>query len=264
MTFPQIDPVALSLGPLEIRWYALAYLAGFLLGWIFARRLSDQEPNRRPNKDDLDDLLTWIVLGVILGGRFGYVMFYNLDYYMERPADILKLWEGGMAFHGGLIGAGIAMWFYALRQKIPFFQVTDIVAVVAPIGLFFGRMANFINAELYGRVTTLPWGMAFPTAPDNYPRHPSQIYEALLEGLILFIVLVIAYNRPEIRQRPGLVTGSFLMGYAFFRFLVEYVRAPDPQLGFVLGHLTMGQILCLPMFALGAALIYWVRRRHGS
>lgn len=169
-----------------------------------------------------------------------------------------------MAFHGGLIGAGIAMWFYALRQKIPFFQVTDIVAVVAPIGLFFGRMANFINAELYGRVTTLPWGMAFPTAPDNYPRHPSQIYEALLEGLILFIVLVIAYNRPEIRQRPGLVTGSFLMGYAFFRFLVEYVRAPDPQLGFVLGHLTMGQILCLPMFALGAALIYWVRRRHGS
>lgn len=258
--FPHIDPIALEIGPLVIRWYALAYLAGFMGGWWYAGRLSKLSPKRRPHEGDLDEVVTWMVLGVILGGRLGYVLFYNASYYFDNPLEILKIWQGGMAFHGGLIGASASMILFSIRKKIPIFQLSDIVSVCAPIGLFFGRIANFINAELYGRVTTMPWGVSFPSAPDRLPRHPSQLYEAFLEGLVLFIILNVLYRRAEIRNRPGIISGCFLAGYGVFRFIVEFFRAPDAHLGLLSLGMSMGQILSLPMILIGAAIIIYVQR----
>lgn len=261
LMFPEIDPVAIQLGPLAIRWYALAYLAGFLGGWFYASKITKLEDKLRPNKDDIDDFLTWMVLGVILGGRLGYILFYNLPYYAEFPMEVFKLWEGGMAFHGGLIGAILSLVLFSLYKKIPLMQMTDVIAVVTPIGLFFGRIANFVNAELFGRITGQPWGMVFPTAPDDYPRHPSQLYEAALEGVALFIILNILYYNKNIRSQHGFVSAAFLMGYATFRFIVEFFREPDQHLGLLGSGMSMGQILCIPMFLFGVIVLAYARRQ---
>lgn len=258
--FPDIDPVALTLGPLQIRWYALAYLAGFLGGWRYALHLAGQYSAQikgwRPNRDDIDDFLSYAVIGVIVGGRLGYVLFYNAEYYWANPLEALKIWEGGMAFHGGALGVILAMIVYSLVRKVPLLRLSDIVCMVVPIGLFFGRMANFINSELYGRVTNVSWGMVFPHGGGE-PRHPSQLYEAFFEGLVLFVILLILNKIKSVRERYGVISGAFLCGYALFRFGIEYYREPDFHLGFIIQDLSMGQILCVPMFILGAGVILY-------
>jgi phosphatidylglycerol---prolipoprotein diacylglyceryl transferase len=257
LTFPNIDPVALSLGPFQIRWYALAYLAGFLLGWYYARRLimKDEGKGLRPTLLDIDDYLPFAVLGVILGGRIGYILFYQAGHYLSHPLEILQVWNGGMSFHGGVLGVIISIIAYAKIKQIPVLRLGDLFAVCCTFGLFFGRMANFINGELFGRVTNVPWAMVFPDGGAE-PRHPSQIYEALLEGVVLFLVLRFLINKESIRSKPGIVAGAFLIGYGLIRIFIEFFREPDWHLGFVVSSFSMGQILCLPMIAVGAGLIY--------
>lgn len=253
--FPNIDPVALSLGPLQIRWYALAYLAGFLLGWRYCLRLvSGQEV--RPHRDDIDDFLTWAIVGVILGGRFGYVLFYNFDYYAANPLDALKVWQGGMAFHGGVLGVMVAMVAYARRSAFSFLRLADVVCAAAPIGIFFGRISNFINGELFGRVTDSPLGMVFPRGGD-LPRHPSQLYEAALEGLVLFVILYFLIRNEAVRNKGGVVAGAFLLGYGVFRAFVELFREPDAHIGLYFDVLSQGQLLCVPMVLIGGGVIVW-------
>lgn len=249
--FPDIDPIAFEVGSLVVRWYSLAYLAGFLLGWRYALKLCGYQGSKRPNKTDIDDFLPWAVLGVILGGRIGYVLFYQPALYAANPLDALKVWEGGMAFHGGAMGVIIALLVYAWKRKIELLRLSDIVCAVVPIGLFFGRIANFINGELFGRATEQPWGVVFPHG-GLLPRHPSQIYEAILEGAVLFFILnVLARKKLE----PGMVTGAFLAGYAAFRMFVEQFREPDAHIGFIVGQISMGQVLSIPMFALGVGVM---------
>ena len=252
--FSDIDPVAFSVGPLTVRWYALAYVAGFILGWRYAMRLADRDPDKRPTAQDIDDMLPWLVLSVIIGGRLGYVLFYHFDYFMAEPLAIFAVWEGGMAFHGGLAGVIICFVLFAMRRGISILRLGDVIACAAPIGLFFGRIANFINGELFGRpAPDLSWAVIFPRGGE-IARHPSQLYEAGLEGLLLFVVLYLLARKPAVRNAPGLLGGTFLSLYAIARFIVEFYRAPDPQLGFVLGPLTMGQILSLPMLFAGCGL----------
>ncbi len=248
----QIDPVAFSIGPLIVRWYALAYLAGFLLGWKYCIKLVSGKEGDRPNAQDIDDFLTWVVIGVIVGGRLGYVLFYNLPFYLSDPLEIVKVWNGGMSFHGGVIGVIFATLGFSKLHNIPLFKLSDIVCAAAPVGLFFGRIANFVNAELYGKVTTMPWGIAFPE--DPLPRHPSQLYEAALEGVVLFIILNILTRDKS--TKSGTVSGMFLVGYGLFRALIEFVREPDAQIGLIGGFISMGQLLCLPMILGGALLVY--------
>jgi len=256
--FPVIDPVAVQLGPFAIRWYALAYVVGIIIGWRYARALAGQK--RSPLTPTMvDDFVTWAVLGIVLGGRIGYVVFYNAGYYLAHPVEALYLWHGGMSFHGGLIGVITAMALFVRKRGIRFFHLTDVVAAVTPIGLFFGRLANFINGELFGRETDVPWAMVFPNGGPN-PRHPSQLYEAILEGLVLFTVLAIIAWRYKGLARPGLVSGAFFIGYALCRIAVEFVREPDQQVGFLLGGATMGQLLSLPMIAFGIFFIWRSRR----
>lgn len=255
--FPNIDPVAVAIGPLQIRWYALAYLAGFLLGWRYCMKLAgapDKKRTRRPDAQDIDDFLPWVVLGVILGGRLGYVLFYNFEYYLAHPAHIPFIWEGGMSFHGGALGVIAVTLIYARKHKIDLLRLSDILAASVPIGLFFGRIANFINGELYGRVTDSPLGMVFPHGGPE-PRHPSQLYEAFLEGMVLFIVLALMAQSEKIRNKPGVIAGTFLIGYGIFRAFIENFREPDAQLGFLAMGLTMGQVLCIPMVLGGGYLI---------
>jgi len=265
LTFPDIDPIALSIGPFDIRWYALAYLAGFLIGWKYAAYLCARffqpdateikdQTRRLPFKQDIDDFLTWIIIGVILGGRFGYVLFYQLDYYLDDPLLILKIWQGGMSFHGGLVGAGIVTVLFARKRLIRLLPLADVLACAAPIGLFFGRLANFINGELYGRVTGSPIGMVFPAGGD-LPRHPSQLYESLLEGAVLFVVLFICARKGFLQSCPGFMVGMFLLLYGVFRAGIEFFREPDVQIGYIWGYFTMGQFLCVPMMVLGALMI---------
>lgn len=261
LAFPSIDPIAIQIGPLAIRWYALAYLAGFILGWRYCMRLARADA-RRPDPKDLDDFLTWAVIGVILGGRLGYVLFYNLPYYAENPLQALAVWRGGMSFHGGLIGVVTAIALFARRRGFPVLALGDLVAAAAPIGLFFGRIANFVNGELYGRATDVAWGVVFPDGGPQ-PRHPSQLYEAVLEGLVLFVVLHLLVRRPETRNHPGVVTGTFFAGYGLSRIVVEFFREPDRQLGYLLGgYATMGQILSVPMVLLGLGLILYASRNR--
>lgn len=263
IAFPNIDPVALSLGPVSIHWYALAYLAGFLGGWALARYFIaldvKNDANYRPHKDDIDDFMTWAILAILLGGRIGYVLFYNLPLYIHEPLEALKLWRGGMAWHGALIGVIITTIIYSYKKQIPLFRLTDLFAVCAPIGFFFGRIANFINGELFGRVTDVSWAVAFPRGGFE-PRHPSQLYQALSEGLLLFIILLIAMHVKAIRKRAGIVSGLFLLCYGSFRFIIEFFREPDAQLGFLALNLSMGQWLCVPMI-LGAFLVFYLSQR---
>ncbi len=261
MLFPDIDPIAVQIGPLAIRWYALAYITGLLSGWMLMRRFAS--PYVGFTKEAVDDFLTWATLGVVLGGRLGYVLFYKPFYYLENPLSIVKVWEGGMSFHGGCLGVIVAAILFARRRGLSHWILGDLVTAVVPLGLFFGRLANFINGELFGRVTTLqdtPWAIIFPRG-GPLPRHPSQIYEALLEGLVLFIVVLIVRRLPTVRSHPGMVTGTFLAGYGVARFTCEFYREPDPFLGFLWGGATMGQMLSMPMIAIGVALIVWAARR---
>ncbi|WGF90665.1 prolipoprotein diacylglyceryl transferase [Marinivivus vitaminiproducens] len=257
--FPNIDPVLIQLGPLAIRWYALAYIVGLVVGWRYLRTIV-QRPGWQATPEDIDDLLLWATLGIVLGGRIGYVLFYQFEYYVSRPLEALAVWHGGMSFHGGLIGVITAMILFARSRKLPILDILDGVAIVGPIGLGLGRLANFINGELWGRPTDLPFAMVFPRAGPE-PRHPSQLYEAFLEGLVLFLIVDWLGRRARTPESRGLIGGTFMAGYAFFRFMVEFAREPDAQLGYLAGGLTMGQILCLPMFAVGIVAILYSRRR---
>jgi phosphatidylglycerol:prolipoprotein diacylglycerol transferase len=260
--FPAIDPVAISLGPLAIRWYALAYLAGFILGWRYCLRLSAHNPGP-PQPIDYDDFLTWAVIGVVLGGRIGYVLFYQFDYYLSDPSQILMVWHGGMSFHGGFLGVIIAVLLFSYHRGFSPLAFGDLLACAAPIGLFFGRIANFINGELFGRVSDVPWAMVFPRG-GPLPRHPSQLYEATLEGLVLFILLGLAARVPAIRNRPGTLIGLFFIGYGLARSSLEFFREPDVQLGFLFQGATMGQLLSIPMIMIGAAFILYARTRPAT
>lgn len=256
IAFPSFDPVAVSIGPLAVRWYALAYIAGLLGGWWYLRRLfvvHVLSPKGRFHRDSLDDLVSWLAVGVIVGGRVGYVFFYNPHFYLHNPLEAFMIWKGGMSFHGGLAGSVAAIFLFARQRHVSFFDVGDAVALVAPIGLFFGRVANFINGELWGRTTDVAWAVLFPTG-GPVPRHPSQLYEALLEGLILFLILQWVVSRGGLR-RSGLIMGCFGIGYAMARIFCELFREPDAQLGFLVGGLTMGMLLSLPMFFLGLFLV---------
>jgi phosphatidylglycerol:prolipoprotein diacylglycerol transferase len=248
---PDFDPVAVSIGPLSIHWYGLMYLAGFAVGTLLGRYRASR-PGSGWKPDEITDLLFYIAMGTILGGRLGYVLFYNLPFYLQNPLDVLAIWDGGMSFHGGLIGVMSAMWGYGLKTHRGFFQVADFIAPLIPPALFFGRIGNFINQELWGRMTDLPWGVLFHTNPDG-PRHPSQLYEASLEGVVLFVILWWYSSKP---RANGRVSGLFLIGYGVFRFSIEFVRQPDAHLGPVLlDWLSMGQVLSLPMIAGGVFLM---------
>ena len=251
-SFPQIDPVAFAIGPLAIRWYALSYMAGLIGGWQILRYLA-KAPTSPVSQEQLDNLLNYILFGVIIGGRLGYVLFYKPLDYLADPFSILKVWEGGMSFHGGVIGVVLAVLLFARVQKIPLWALSDRVALVAPLGLFFGRLANFINGELYGRVTNHPIGMVFPTG-GPLPRHPSQLYEAGLEGLVLGLIMILLWRMKIAQARPGILVATFLMGYGLSRFIIEFAREPDSHLGlydFGLWQASQGQLLSLPMVAIG-------------
>lgn len=254
LPFPDIDPVLLEIGPLAIRWYSLAYIGGLILGWAYMARLI-REPNPPCRRVDVDDFVLWAMLGIVAGGRLGYVLFYNFDYFAANPGAALRLWDGGMSFHGGLAGMILVILWFCRRRGIPLLQFSDRIACVAPIGLFLGRIANFINGELFGRPTDLPWGIVFP-AGGLLPRHPSQLYEAALEGLLLFVLLSLLFHFTAVRRRPGLLTGIFLIGYGLSRILVENLREPDAHLGFIFGSLTMGQILSIPAVLFGGFLLW--------
>ncbi len=257
LPFPAIDPVLVQWGPLAIRWYALAYIAGLILGWWTIRRIVANDfywrGAKRPSSESIDDLLVYCAFGVIIGGRLGDVLFYDPEYYLAHPLDVFKVWEGGMAFHGGLIGCFLGMALFAWRYRAPLMTVMDLVALVAPIGLFFGRIANFIRPELWGRPTDVPWAVIFP-GTDGLPRHPSQIYEALLEGVLAFVVLYALARRGALRW-PGLIAGAFGILYGCARIFSEFFREPDPRLEDLGRGLTMGMVLSAPMIVVGLGLI---------
>jgi len=257
--YPIIDPIAVALGPFAIRWYALAYIAGLVIGWRYCLALSKQPP-QIARTEDIDDFLVWATLGVVLGGRTGYVLFYRPDYYFENPDEIYRLWHGGMSFHGGALGVLVALVLFCHRRKIALLGLADIIACAVPIGLFFGRIANFINGELWGRVSEVPWAMVFPTG-GPLPRHPSQLYEASLEGVVLFLILFALRRSPFVRARYGTLTGVFLIGYAIARMISELFRQPDANLGFIYYGTTMGQLLSLPLLAFGLGLVWYARTR---
>lgn len=264
LPFPVIDPVLIAVGPLAIRWYALAYIGGFLLGWWLAKRLVATDrlwpAGRAPFAPAvIDDAIVWAALAGILGGRLAFVFVYNLDYYLANPAAILAVWEGGMAFHGGIVGAVVGLLIFARRNSLPLLPLIDLAAIVAPIGIALGRLANFIKPELWGRVTDVPWGIIFPGAGPE-PRHPSQIYQALTEGLLLFAVLLLIARSGGLK-RPGLLAGCFGIGYGLARSFGELFRQPDPQLGFLFAGATMGQLLSVPLIGIGLWLVLRSRRQ---
>ncbi len=256
LTFPAIDPIMIEIGPLAIRWYALAYVVGLFGGVWYAKHLV-KKPPALMSPDQVDDFLLWVLLGIVLGGRLGYVLFYKPAYYAANPIEIVMTWEGGMAFHGGLLGVIAVILLFAKRKNIDKWYLADNVGCAVPIGLFLGRVANFINGELYGRTAPdVPWAMAFPDG-GPIPRHPSQLYEAFLEGLVLFVVMYLLWRNERLRARPGVLTGCFCVGYGLARSIVEVFREPDRHLGFIASGITMGQILSLPMILFGV----WVIRR---
>jgi phosphatidylglycerol---prolipoprotein diacylglyceryl transferase len=274
---PAIDPIAISLGPFAVRWYGLAYFAGILIGWWYARRLVGDNRlwgYRNPplTRANIDDFLVWLVIGIVLGGRIGYALFYQPGHFLDDPLAFLRLWEGGMSFHGGLAGVILTMTIFSLVKRTPMLSLFDVAAASVTFGLFFGRVANFVNAELWGRVTDVPWGVVFcndaimathdgECPAGNLPRHPSQLYEAALEGLALFIILRILTHWFGSLRYPGLTGGAFIAGYGAARILVEFVREPDAQLGFLAGALTMGMFLSIPMVIVGLIAIAVALRR---
>jgi len=263
LPFPNFDPVAVSLGPFAVKWYALAYIVGIVLGWVYARHILRNEKywgGPAPiSIVQFDDYVLWVTLGIILGGRLGYVLFYNFTWFIAHPLEIFQLWQGGMSFHGGFLGCVAAVLLFGWRNRVPVLSLGDITCAVGPIGLLLGRLANFINGELWGRPTDVPWAFVFPTG-GPLPRHPSQLYEGALEGILLFVLLTLMIRRGAL-QRPGLIIGTFAIVYGLARIFSEFFREPDPQLGFLWGGLTMGMLLSLPMIAAGIAFVLWAMRR---
>jgi phosphatidylglycerol---prolipoprotein diacylglyceryl transferase len=266
IAFPIFDPVAFAIGPFVVRWYALAYIGGIVLGWLYARALLKNEKlwgGPAPiTLTQMDDFVLWVTIGIIVGGRTGYVLFYNPVFFVQHPAEILELWKGGMSFHGGFLGCVVAVMVFSIRNGLPILSLGDIVTAVAPIGLFLGRLANFINSELWGRTadSSVPWAMVFPNG-GPVPRHPSQLYEAALEGVVLFTILAVMIRMGALKRR-GLILGSFIAIYAIARIIGEFFREPDPQLGFLWGGLTMGMLLSVPMIIAGIVIIVVAWRRE--
>ena len=263
LPFPAFDPVLISLGPFAIRWYALAYIFGILLGWLYARVIIKNDKfwgGPAPMTVlDYDDFVLWVTLGIIVGGRAGYVLFYNLDHFIAHPAEIIQVWKGGMSFHGGFLGCVLAVILFAAKRGIPMLSLGDVTCAAGPIGLFLGRLANFVNAELWGRATDAPWAMVFPGG-GPLARHPSQLYEAALEGLALLAILALLIHGGALK-RPGFIIGAFAIGYAIMRSFCELFREPDAQLGFLWGELTMGMVLSLPLLVAGIGFIALALRR---
>lgn len=261
LIFPGFDPVALHIGPLVVRWYALAYIVAFILAMPLARRLVGLGP-KVATREAVDDFLFYAVLGVLLGGRLGYVLFYRPLFFLSHPLEIFETWKGGMSFHGGALGVIMALALFTWRRKLNFLSFSDRIVVVVPIGLALGRCANFINGELWGRPVgmNLPWAMIFPNVGPE-PRHPSELYEALTEGVLLLLVMLVAVSKPCVRSRPGFLSGLFLFGYACARAFCEFFRQPDANIGFLSGGTTMGQLLCVPMACAGIALMAYAMRR---
>ena len=251
MFINNFDPVAFQIFSFEIRWYSLAYIIGILLGWVLSKKIFIK--NLEINKK-FDDYISYLIIGIIVGGRLGYIVFYNFNYYLNNILDIFKIWEGGMSFHGGLIGVICASIVFAKKNKQDYFLYTDVVALAAPIGIFFGRLANFVNSELYGSPTEVPWAVTFVQV-DNLSRHPSQLYEAVLEGIILFLILLY-FRKKNYLEKPGLISALFLILYSIFRFIVEFFRVPDEQLGYIILSLSMGQIISLIFIIFGIILFY--------
>jgi phosphatidylglycerol:prolipoprotein diacylglycerol transferase len=251
MFINNFDPVAFQIMSFEIRWYSLAYILGIIIGWILCKKIFIK--NFSINQK-FDDYITYIIVGIIIGGRLGYVLFYNFGYYINNIVDIFKIWQGGMSFHGGLLGIIVASIFFAKKNNQDLFIYTDLVSLVAPIGIFFGRLANFINSELYGKVTEVPWAVTFVQV-DNLSRHPSQIYEAIFEGMILFLLLLHFRNK-NFLTKPGLISGLFLIFYSVFRFCIEFFRVPDQQIGYLIFNLSMGQIISLVFIMIGIIVFY--------
>jgi len=257
MNFPAIDPVFLRIGPLEMRWYGLMYIFAFTSAYFIIRSAVSKR-SIALTKDDIADLVFAVALGIIIGGRLGYILFYNLGYYINNPLKLLAVWEGGMSFHGGLAGAVVSGTIYCIRRKLSFFEIADIAFITAPIGLMFGRIGNFINGELYGRVTNMPWGIIFPSGGE-LPRHPSQLYEAFLEGPVTFILLWLLWSK----KRPtGTVFWGFIALYGLFRTIVEFFREPDQQIGYIGGFFSMGQLLSLPMFLAGCSMVIYLNSKR--
>ena len=251
MFINNFDPVAFQIMSFEIRWYSLAYILGIIIGWILCKKIfiKDLDINQR-----FDDFISYLIIGIIIGGRLGYVLFYNFNYYINNIVDIFKIWQGGMSFHGGLLGIIVASILFAKKNNQDTFIYTDLVSLVAPVGIFFGRFANFINSELYGKVTEVPWAVTFVQV-DNLSRHPSQLYEAIFEGIILFILLLYFRNK-NFLAKPGLISGLFLIFYSVFRFCVEFFRVPDEQIGYLIFNLSMGKIISLVFIMIGTIIFY--------
>ena len=264
LPFPMIDPVLISVGPLSIRWYALAYVGGIVAGWWLARRVAAAKAYwggvSPMQPEDIDDVIVWAALGIVLGGRIGYVLFYNPAYFAANPSEILVLWRGGMSFHGGFLGTILALLLFARSRGIPMLSMLDVAAIVTPIGLFLGRIANFINSELWGRVTDVPWAFVFPNG-GPLPRHASQLYEGALEGIVLFAILVVMWRRGALKY-PGMIGGMFVGGYGIARIVSEFFREPDAHIGYLTGGLTMGMLLSIPMLIVGFGAI-WIAKRRG-
>jgi phosphatidylglycerol:prolipoprotein diacylglycerol transferase len=251
MFINNFDPVAFQIMSFEIRWYSLAYIFGIIFGWILCKKIFIKNSNIN---EKFDDYIAYLIIGIILGGRIGYIIFYNFSYYLDNIFDIFKIWQGGMSFHGGLLGVIVSSYIFSKKNnQNPFFYL-DQVSLVAPVGIFFGRLANFINSELYGTVSNAPWSVIFIKV-DNLSRHPSQLYEAILEGVILFVILIYFVNKDYLKK-PGLISGLFLIFYSLFRFFVEFFRVPDEQIGYLLLNLTMGQIISLVFASIGITLFY--------
>ncbi|MFL2854507.1 MAG: prolipoprotein diacylglyceryl transferase [Candidatus Pelagibacter sp.] len=252
MFINNFDPVAFQVMSFEIRWYSLAYILGIIIGWILCKKIfiKNLDINQK-----FDDYITYLIIGIIIGGRLGYVLFYNFSYYISNILDIFKIWQGGMSFHGGLLGIIVASILFAKKNNQDLFVYTDLVSLVAPIGIFFGRLANFINSELYGKVTEVPWAVTFVQV-DNLSRHPSQLYEAIFEGIILFILLLYFRNK-NFLAKPGLISGLFLIFYSVFRFCIEFYRVPDIQIGYLIFNLSMGQIISLVFIMIGTIVFYF-------
>jgi phosphatidylglycerol:prolipoprotein diacylglycerol transferase len=251
MFINNFDPVAFQIMSFEIRWYSLAYILGIVIGWILCKKIFIKKYDI---SEKFDDYITYLIIGIILGGRIGYIIFYNFSYYLENIFDIFKIWQGGMSFHGGLLGVIASSYIFAKKNNQNPFIYLDQVSLVAPIGIFFGRLANFINSELYGKVSSVPWSVIFIKI-DNLSRHPSQLYEAILEGIILFLLLIYFVNK-DFLKKPGLISGLFLIFYSLFRFFVEFFRVPDEQIGYLFLNLTMGQIISLVFVLIGISLFY--------
>ena len=263
ITFPTVSPILFEFGPIAVRWYSLAYIFGFIFAWRYIQYLTHQKAflskKHNINTKDVDDLIFYGIIGLILGARFGYVLFYNLNYYINDPTKVFYVWEGGLSFHGGLLGIIVTVYLFSKSKHFSFLTLTDLICASAPVGIFLGRISNFINAELYGRPTEIFIGIVFPNT-EGLHRHPSQIYEALLEGLVVFIILNIMIHKYKKLNQTGFISGMFLVLYSLFRFLIEFTREPDIQVGYILNYMTMGMILSVPMFIFGIIFIYYSKK----